>query len=930
VAVVALPAAQAETANVPGALAGGTGHSCFFYYGAVGPSENSVGEKFANIAYPDGNAYYWGAYMRVPAGSTLKLHGQYPYARYMSLIGYNAAGSTVDGVYDESINPDPGSQNPFRAGVPRNTPNRNYTVEVVDKALPTELTNENGEKYKTSKAVHFAEEPRRPHNELYAGAPAADKEKLVNQETKKQTAEYETELVVLRIYVPNKGLGALAGVPLPEPELTLANHEVLTGQAACNALDTESKTRMEEQAANQEKPSFRLPELQSLFLNANVWKALSKPWALSKACNVAATAAESAAVGGICPNLKEPLAAAELAQEPREVEDRAAFPATETENWRGQFDRKYLLQAWTGEGANVPGSEPSKENGGIECKAAAPGCEPAKEGGGGFFPNIDNNYERDILSRTFGKVVVATGKMPTSPESYESEEAWKPSSSYQDRYTSFCMNESPRSTMVMACAYDEQVPVDAERNYTIAISRAEDKPKNAVPFCGVAWIEWNKAGDGETAEPNEEFGMLQMRTMLPNRAWPHAAQNVVHPGTERTVMGEYLPRVHYEHEASTFESSHGCAWSTPGTPQLSSGATPNGGQFTVSWTPNAHASHIAGVTYTLQHQSADGSWETVASGLPSPEYTFSAGSPETQGTWTYRVSAAGEGAESGFSGASSSVVVDRSAPPAPTAQAAREPDYAAGGWYKGAVEVTFSANGTATLPDGSAGAALSPGSLTGSQTVEGTGSHEVCGTIADVLGNVSAPGCTTVRIDDTPPSLEITCPREVELGAASPTAIVEAVDGQSGLASDPSGTVSIPTSTAGPYTVTRTAVDNVGNQTTSSCTTDVVYRFENLRPHAGLRVRPGKPVVVGFRLENAQGGDVSGASATLEIAPLAGSEAGVYRPATSASGAGDAFAPRPRGFYGYQLSTGGLSAGTWELRIRTTDGAVHTTTIQVR
>ena len=37
---------------------------------------------------------------------------------------------------------------------------------------------------------------------------------------------------------------------------------------------------------------------------------------------------------------------------------------------------------------------------------------PLKEGGGGFFPNIDNNYERDLLSRTFGKVVVAKGKLP--------------------------------------------------------------------------------------------------------------------------------------------------------------------------------------------------------------------------------------------------------------------------------------------------------------------------------------------------------------------------------------------------------------------------------------------------------------------------------------------------------------------------------------
>ncbi len=551
-ALAALPAAQAETTNVPGALIGGTNHSCFFYYGAAGPSENAAGEKSANIAYPDAGAYYWGAYLRVPAGSTLKLHGQFPYSRYMSLIGYNAAGNTVDGIYDQMIKPDPGSQNPFLAGVPRNTPNRNYTVEVIDKALPAELTNEKGEKYKTSKALHFAEEPVRPNNELYAGAPAANKEKLVNQETKNQTAEYETELVVLRVYVPNKGMNQLGGVPLPEPELKLSAAEggaTLTGSAVCAKMDSESASRRSEQEANKEAPSYRLPELQSLLLNKSVWHALSKPWSLTEPCNVAATAAEIKAAGEICPKLKSPLAAAELEQTPRAIENQAAFPATEAENWRGQFTRKYLLQAWTGEGAGI-GAE----------------TNPLKEGGGGFFPNIDNNYERDLLSRTFGKVVVAKGKLPTSPETYENEAGTLPANStFQDRYTSFCMNQSPRSTMVMACAYDEGIPVNGNREYTIAISRAEDKPKDAVRFCGVAWIPWSKEGDGEEApETNEEFGMLQMRTMLPNRSWGHAAQNVVKAGTDREIMGEYLPTVHYDKEAASFEAEKGCSWANPG------------------------------------------------------------------------------------------------------------------------------------------------------------------------------------------------------------------------------------------------------------------------------------------------------------------------------------------------------------------------------
>ena len=49
-----------------------------------------------------------------------------------------------------------------------------------------------------------------------------------------------------------------------------------------------------------------------------------------------------------------------------------------------------------------------------------------------------------------------------------------------------------------------------------------------------------------------------------------------------------------------------------------------------------------------------------------------------------------------------------------------------------------------------------------------------------------------------------------------------ASDGYSGLASDPSGSVPIDTIRVGPQIITRTAVSNVGLETTKSCTTEVV------------------------------------------------------------------------------------------------------------
>jgi hypothetical protein len=63
----------------------------------------------------------------------------------------------------------------------------------------------------------------------------------------------------------------------------------------------------------------------------------------------------------------------------------------------------------------------------------------------------------------------------------------------------------------------------------------------------------------------------------------------------------------------------------------------------------------------------------------------------------------------------------------------------------------------------------------------------------------------------------------VSVGATGVHATVVASDGQSGLAKDPSGTVPINTGTSGVRTVTVTAVDNVGHETSGSCSTEVGF-----------------------------------------------------------------------------------------------------------
>jgi hypothetical protein len=257
-----------------------------------------------------------------------------------------------------------------------------------------------------------------------------------------------------------------------------------------------------------------------------------------------------------------------------------------------------------------------------------------------------------------------------------------------------------------------------------------------------------------------------------------------------------------------------------GPPRLSSGKNPNSGQFTLRWKP----APTLRARFKLEHENAKGGWSTFASALSMREYTFGAGNREEEGTWKYRVVESNETGEAGASSESEAIKVDRTPPSTPTAAPDRSPDFAGnGGWYKDEVTVTFTSHGDPTLADGSAPSGVNPATLTAPEMFNASGSHLANGTVADFAENVSEAVTLTVQVDATPPSLEITCPATAIVGEAGLQTTIAASDGESGLAIDPSGTVTVDTSHAGPFTVTRTAVDNVGHETTRACTTQVHY-----------------------------------------------------------------------------------------------------------
>jgi len=262
----------------------------------------------------------------------------------------------------------------------------------------------------------------------------------------------------------------------------------------------------------------------------------------------------------------------------------------------------------------------------------------------------------------------------------------------------------------------------------------------------------------------------------------------------------------------------------PGAPSLSAGSNPNAsGLFTLSWSgPNPETE---GFVYTLQHRSAGGEWTNVATGLTSRNYEFT-GAGEAEGTWEYRVQGSSEALEltSAWSAASEAIKVDKSGPNPPIASAGRAPDYSGGGgWFKDSITVSFTSGGDPALSDGSPGSGVDLSSLPSPQTFSTDGAHTAGGTVADKVGNSSAAGELTVQVDASAPTVEASCPGPVSIGAKGVHATVTASDGQSGLASDPSGSYPINTGSGGVKTVEVTAVDNVGHETTASCSTLVGY-----------------------------------------------------------------------------------------------------------
>ncbi len=489
-AVIAVAVAVALSAPAAGRAeyVGGPGTNCFWHYGPFG-----VGNGKENVAFPEANANYWASIYVRPPGSTLRLKGTYPHSRYMSVITYRITGTPLDGLADYQISPDAGSTNPFVAGHRRDARKRSFTLNLIAGANPGYTLN------------GVAGLPAR--NDLYVEDTTPTVEQTPN-------GPENIEGMVIRVYAPDRGTGLRGGVALPLPELKLADGTTLTGQAACDRLDSQAKRA----------GAPRLPDPNGLHLDTTSYRALRYPGQLAAPCNVL--------IRGCPTDFTLPAA---LVQVPRKVA--STFPAANPPVWRAAYDRRYQFQVYTGDDAPGANAHPVRD----------PIANPTR----GFFGNIHNAYLETVINRRFGKIVVVRGKMPTTPKTGAGQ---KRMSSAQLRYWSLCETEAVVTGATDYCVDDERVRLDRRRNFTVVVSRRRDRPRHADAAHGITWLEWSAKGDGDH---DRDFGRLVVRNMLPLTSFAHSIQKTHTAGDEKAVLGPYLPKLTYVRDKATFDRTYG-------------------------------------------------------------------------------------------------------------------------------------------------------------------------------------------------------------------------------------------------------------------------------------------------------------------------------------------------------------------------------------
>jgi hypothetical protein len=272
----------------------------------------------------------------------------------------------------------------------------------------------------------------------------------------------------------------------------------------------------------------------------------------------------------------------------------------------------------------------------------------------------------------------------------------------------------------------------------------------------------------------------------------------------------------------------------PGAPRLADPGADLRAAVALVWDPTP-AEPVPADGYVVERQGADGIWHVV-SRPDEPRVTLH---NQPEGLLRYRVHAHSGGTPSDRSPVSDPMVVDRTPPRPARLDVAGAPAWtspAGEGWYRGSVSATWHDEGDPDLPDGTPGTGVDPATLPAPVALTATGTHAVAAHLRDRARNVSVTA-QTLRVDADPPALALQCPPVAHVGAIAHVVVTGGDGAGSGLTAPLPAELTIDTATIGVRTLSLAARDNVGHETTRSCSVPVLHR----RPSAPRLVAGASP-----------------------------------------------------------------------------------------
>ena len=140
-----------------------------------------------------------------------------------------------------------------------------------------------------------------------------------------------------------------------------------------------------------------------------------------------------------------------------------------------------------------------------------------------FYPSADTAYLAAEQEYAADSIVVVTGKAPRIRKDV--------------RYWSLCQNVNLGDLPVVDCLRDEQIHIDAEGNYRIAVASTEQiSQQERDDYPDVDFLDWGAPIDGSYAN-----AFLLFRNVLPHRTFAGAVSRVPVGAFADEHIGSYAP-----------------------------------------------------------------------------------------------------------------------------------------------------------------------------------------------------------------------------------------------------------------------------------------------------------------------------------------------------------------------------------------------------